>query len=283
MIIFKDLLFSEMNTKKLFSTLFLLCITLTSTLAQTDSTRRRGSLSMGVFFSNHSNNITLVGSNLGAGVNVNLEKALGLQVNNAVFRADFDYKLGKKRRSEIYAGYFGFNRKASKVLEEEINFGDQTFPVGAEANSQFNFQLIKVGYGYDIVSDERLIIGTALGFYIMPISFRLESQNFEDEATDFIAPLPIIGLDMGIWITPKLYYSQEISFLFISISNFTGLIFDTNLKLDYSITDFLALGVGVNNFGINIEGESVTDGLIEFGGNIKSSFLGMQFYTRFRF
>jgi len=272
-----------MNFKNLFSTLLILFITLSSTLAQTDSTKRRGSLSLGVFLSNHSNNITLVGSNLGAGVNVNLEKALGLQVNNAVFRVDFDYKLGKKNRSEIYAGYFGFNRKASKVLEEEINIGDQTFPVGAEANSQFSFQLIKVGYGYDIVSDERLTIGTSLGFYIMPIGFRIESQNFEEEATDFIAPLPILGFDLGIWVTPKLYYSQEISFLFISISNFTGLVFDTNLKLDYSITNLWALGVGLNNFGINIEGESVTDGLVEFDGNIKSSFLGMQFYTRFRF
>jgi hypothetical protein len=271
-----------MNLKRLFTAFLITFLTLTSALAQNEKAKR-GSLSMGVFLSNHSNDITLVGSNIGAGVNVNLEKALGLQVNNAVFRADFDYKLGKKKRSEVFMGYFGFNRKASKILEDEINIGDQTFPVGTEANSQFNFQLIKVGYGYDIVSDERLTIGTSLGFYIMPISFRLESQNFDEEATDFIAPLPILGLDLGVWITPKLYYSQEISFLYLSISDFTGLIFDTNLKIDYSITDYFALGLGLKNFRINIEGESITDGWFDFDGTIKSSFLGLQLYTRFRF
>ena len=54
----------------------------------------------------------------------------------------------------------------------------------------------------------------------MPISFSTSALGFSEEAFEFIAPLPVLGLGTSFAITPKLKLNQSIEILYLGFADF---------------------------------------------------------------
>ena len=149
-------------------------------------------------------------------------------------------------------------------------------------SSIFNISIVRLKYDYSIFHDNRVSIGASFGLFLMPISFSVKAAGQEDHSTKFTAPLPLLGLRTDFSITKKLFLKQNIEFLYISTSFFSGGLIDLSVYLEHKTFDHIAFGVGVNTNRLNISLKK-PDSSIEFYGDIIMDYTGMLLYGRYYF
>lgn len=237
---------------------------------------------VGGFFTGLNNDIHIGSEELGLGVSVNLEDALGLQTSSFVFRSEFEYIFGKRQKSGLKLVYFGFFRNATKILESELEIGEEVFPIGTEVESTFDLQILSAQYNYSYFIDKRVKLGASFGFFVMPIDFSTTALNSTATGTEFVAPLPVFGLNGRFAVTPKLFIDQSIKLLYLQVGDFTGSINDINFRVDYFPWEKVGFGLGYNSNQLNIKAKSDNNPL-GFAGRIRSGYTGIMFYAKVAF
>ncbi len=257
-----------------------------STAQETDSVTTkphswdRLSVSFGGFLASYNSGITLGSKQLGVGVLIDIEQALGLESSQFAMRGSAKYNFGKTLKHSITLGYFGIFRNAKKVLEEELDLGGEVFPIGTEITSTFDLAIIRTKYDYAFFQDDRVSLGASFGLFIMPVSFTVIAFNNQDQSTKFTAPLPLIGLRSDFKISEKFYLNQSVEVLYLSVSNITGSLLDLNVALEHKTFDHVAFGVGINSNRLNINIKN-PDSPISFFGDIRMDYTGILFYAKY--
>lgn len=243
----------------------------------------RFNLSFGGFFAAYNSGISLGLDELGAGISVDLEEALGLKTTGFVVRGEASYLFGKRRRHGLIGGYFDLTRTATKDLERELEIGGETYPIGSEVKSKLRFTIVRFKYTFDFVQDDRISIGFSAGFFIMPISFSIESLGIGSEQGDLIAPLPVIGLRLGARVTPRIdfFFSNEL--LYLKTSGISGNILDSNFKVLYKTFEHFGFGLGVNSTRIEVSDTSETGLGGNFVGEATIDYTGIMVFASFYF
>ncbi len=240
----------------------------------------RFTVNLGGFIAGVNTGVRFGNEQLGLGIDIKLEEALGMQASNFVFRSDAMYRFGEKKKHSIKAGYFSFTRSAEKILDTELEVGDHVFPIGTDITSRFDFAIFNAMYDYAFFNDKRVNLGVSLGFFIMPTRFEIGVSGVKDESTEFVAPLPVLGLRTDFVITPKFYLKQSIEVLYLRIDNFTGSILDVNLRLEYNTWKHIGFGMGINMYKLAIEGKAESYPGIDMVGSIEIGYTGLQLYGR---
>lgn len=243
----------------------------------------RFSFTLGGFITGLNSDIQLSSQEVGLGVTINVEDALGLETSSFVLRSEMEYHFGKRRHQTARLGYFRLLRDGFKVLDSEIEIGDKTFPIGTEVSSKFNLKIFKGTYDYSFYMDERVKLGASIGLFIMPISFSTSALGLSEEVADFIAPLPVLGLGSSFAITPKLYLKQSIEILYLEIATFKGSITDLNFRVEYNPWEHFGFGLGLNSYRLNITVYNEDSAFFDFKGTIKTSYTGLLFYGKYYF
>ncbi len=240
----------------------------------------RFSIRLGGFLATYNSDVQVASKQVGLGIILDIEDVLGIKSSTFAFRGEMDYRFGKNQRHLFSAGYFGIFRNASKVLEEELEIGDEVYPVGSELKSRFDFTIIRAKYDYTFFQDSRVSLGASFGLFIVPMSLSVKTINFDDHQTKFTAPLPLIGLRSNFRISEKFYLNQSIEFLYLSFENYTGSILDLNIAVEHKSFKHVGFGLGVNSnrLKINIESE---DSPINFYGDIGMDYTGLLIYIKY--
>jgi len=285
--------FLQMLTKRKIFLIFIIVISGSITNAQNDSIYskkpiseykwERFSFSFGGFATALNSQMQIGSKDLGVGVIFDVEDALGLKTSATVLRSGLEYNYGKKRNHSVILSYFGVFRNATKILDSAIVAGDAVFPVGTEVSSKYNMQIFRGSYSYIFYKDERVKLGLSAGLFIIPINFTTTAIGLSSESAVFVAPLPVAGFRTSFAITPKIAIKQNIELLYLSFENFTGSITDLNILIDYSPFKHFGIGAGVNMFNLNLSARTSSSNMLEFEGNIKSSYTGLLIYGRFYF
>ncbi len=237
----------------------------------------------GAFVSGVVSKVRFGNKQLGLGIDVNMEDALGLSTTNFVFRGSAMYFFGKKRKHAFKASYFAFLRSSHKVLETELEFNDYVYPIGTEINSIFNFSIIKFAYDYSFFKDDRVDLGVGIGFYIMPIMFKVSVVNqATNTIADFIAPLPYASLRTDFKILPKLYLKQGLDVLYARFDTYSGAILDINIRLEHNTWKHFGFGTGLDFFKIIVRSET-TNGNFDFIGNVEMGYTGFLIFAKYYF
>jgi hypothetical protein len=242
----------------------------------------RFELNLGGFFSAYNSGITFRSQQLGLGLVIDVEDALDLKTTAFALRGDATYKIGKSKKNYITVGYFGIRRSSKKTLIEDLDIGDIIYPIGTEINSKFNLSIIRLKYGYSFYQDKRVSIGASFGLFIMPVTFVVQAQGVRDSNTNFTAPLPLIGLRTDFQITEKFYLKQNVEFLYLSTSTFSGGILDLGVYLEHKTFKNVAFGLGVNSNRVNISLKK-PDSAIEFFGDLRMDYTGALLYAKYYF
>ncbi len=243
----------------------------------------RFSLNLGGFITGVNSDISLGVKQVGLGLTINMEDALGLKTSRLALRGEAGYNFGKRKRSTLRFGYFGLVRSSSKVLESDIEIGDTIFPLGTEVNSRLNNQIFKVNYDFNFYMDKRVKLGFTVGLYIMPINFSISALDLSEESFYFVAPLPVLGLQSQFTITPKIYLKQSIEVLYLEISNIKGQIIDFNTRIEYNAWSHIGFGLGIESYRMNISGVKNRENFLDFDGSLKTSYTGLLFFAKYYF
>jgi len=266
-----------------------LCIVFTPTLSHAEDAKynlpwEKFSVQAGAFFAGLNNKVT-VGVE-GAGIAVDVEKALGLDVQNQVFRVGGLYRIGEKRRHRVDLDYLYFNRSATKTIAgDNIVVDNVTLTPGTVVDTTFNIQILRAAYSYSFFQDDRMDLAGSFGFFVMPIKFELSASGLGSGKGDFnfTAPLPAFGLRGDFAVTPRWLIRTNIDFFYLEYQSFKGALVDTRVAVEYNPWKHFGFGLGVDNFRMAVEAKDEDYPAVNFQGNIKSSFLGVQLYGRYFF
>jgi hypothetical protein len=237
---------------------------------------------LGAYLAVLNSNVTFGLGNLGAGIVVNTEDALGLDTNTAVFRGDFRYRFGSTRRHNLLFDYMGFRRDGSKVLGSDIDIGDETISVGTTIESKFDFDIFQLGYSYSFFKDDRIDLGVGGGVYVMPIKFSLTAGGKGFVVDESItAPLPVLKLTGDFALTQKWLLTAGMDIFYLKIGDFEGSIFDANVAAEYNAWKNVGFGLALDFFRVQVEAED-DDAYpgVDFIGNINFGISGLLLYVK---
>jgi hypothetical protein len=219
--------------------------------------------------------------NLGSGIVVNVEDALGLDTNTAVFRGDIQYRFGSTRRHNFLFDYMGFRRDGSKYLGADIDIGDETISAGTTIESEFNFDIFQVGYTYSFLKDDRVDLGVGGGVYVMPIEFSLTEGNKGVVDESITAPLPVLKLSGDFALTQKWFLKAGMDIFYLRIGDFEGSIFDSRVAVEYNAWKHVGFGLALDFFRTQVEAED-DDAYpgVNFVGSIDFGVSGLLLYAK---
>lgn len=241
------------------------------------------SVRFGGFITGVNSDINFGIKQLGLGININLEDALGLKTSTLALRGTLEYNFGKRDRSSVRLGYFGLYRNASKILETNIEIGDTIFPIGTDVSSKLDIMIIKANYDYSFYMDKRIKLGFTVGLFILPISFSINVLGLTGKSVYFVAPLPIIGIKSSFAVTPKIFINQSIEILYLKIGAFSGNIMDLDLRIEYNPWKHIGFGLGVNSHRMTVQNYSEENNGLDFKGTIKNGYTGLLFFAKYYF
>jgi len=245
----------------------------TSAAAQDDP---RFSIGLGAFFTDRDSQ-TRIDGETSPGTDVDLETDLGLERSDTVFRVDAYWRFADKHRLDVSA--FDLSRSASKQVEKEIIWDDTTYPINTRVDAEVDLAIYKAAYTWMFLKRDRSFLGATIGLYVADIGATLSaSATGSVESSDVTAPLPVVGLRGEYRFADRWSLRGSGEIFAIEYGDYDGSLYDFFVGLDFSATETIALGVGVNSVELDV---GVTKG--GFQGDVDWQYDGAMAYVKFDF
>ena len=208
------------------------------------------SISAGVFFTDRQSK-TRVRGTVGEGSIVDLESDLGLDRNDIVFRLDGYFRFNERHRIDL--SIFDLSREKTRVIDEEIEWGDTVYPIDARIKAEFDLAIYKLAYTWSFMRRERGYLGLTGGLYIAGFGASLrEAQLGNAESDSVTAPLPVFGLRGEYELADKWKFRASAEFFALEYEEYDGSLIDFYAGVDYQLWDKASIGLGINSVTIDV-------------------------------
>src|SRR5260370_25116659 len=211
------------------------------------------------------------------GTPVNAENDLGLPTRLHQGRVEFMFRL--RERSKVRVDYFEADRSGSKVIANDVVFGNQTFAAGQVTQTSLDWRQFDITYSYSLVRNDRFEVGTGLGIYFLQVDAigQVPAQNQRQEVTA-ATPFPALPLDLTWCISQRWAVTVRGAYLKATLSGFRGWYADSNQDLQDRWNPDLATGLGYASIRTSLNRRSGT-----FPGAFAMSISGPEAFVRFSF
>jgi hypothetical protein len=222
--------------------------------------RAKWVVDVGAFYANVDSNIRIDGARGNLGTTLDFESDLGLTEREALFNASISY-LGWDRWI-IGAEWFELNRNASASLQRDITWGTTLVPLGAQADTYFNVNIVRLLAGYELYRTDRTRAGASIGVHGAGMEAGIDARfdvgngtlgRFESEAdTGAILPLPNLGLWAHHAFTDRLIGGVRIDAFALEIDEYRGSLISAGANLRYRATEKFSIGLGYSYFDLEV-------------------------------
>ena len=132
-------------------------------------------VSIGTFVVSSEPSIQLNGETT-TGDNVNFDEVLGGGDASRV-RLDADWRFGDSQRHKLRLIAFSMSRDNTKTIDEQIDWGDVTYPVNAELKAEFKFSVVELAYEYAFLRRDNYELGGSIGLHYAGIDASLKAER----------------------------------------------------------------------------------------------------------
>jgi hypothetical protein len=195
----------------------------------------------GAFLPKTSTSAALDSTNLGAGANIDFERALGMTTQKVVPDAFFRWRITERWRFE--AEYFQLNRSGDKVVTQDITWNGQTFTAGTEVLSKFNFSDLRTSVGYSFFKTKDKELGVSFGFHVASYDVGLQASGTGNEAKKVLAPLPVLSAYGQFALTDEWAVGARLDRFSMSYDKYDGNV--SSIGIDVSYQPFRHVGFGL--------------------------------------
>jgi len=189
---------------------------------------------------------------LGQGTEITLEDATDMEEKVAVARLDGVYRFTDKHSMGF--SYYDIDRTGTAILDEEITWDGEVFPVDLSVESLFRQEVFELSYAYTFLLRPKGVMAATVGLHTMRFTTGLRELGGDRErnnSTD--APLPSIGIRGQYRFGEKWRFVGKINWLDVTVGNYSGTFADTLLTVEHDTWDNVGLGFGINSFGLDVE------------------------------
>jgi hypothetical protein len=252
-----------MNNKKLITALLALC----SLFAVASQARAEEPLPDKFRFSfggyalaRFDSTISVTEPQLGAGVTINPQDTLGLDIENTVLRLEGYYRF--KPQHALTYSWYSINSDGNKSIQEEFEWKDEDgnniiIPLGAQVVSKLDYDIFKVGYLWSFHHTDKVEMGVGAGLHITRLLLSMDvdttSGPIGTEDVDTTVPLPVISFVLKYQINPKWSWHLKTEAFALKFDKWAGSYTDATLGLEYRAWKNVALGVGLSSNSLEIE------------------------------
>ena len=209
------------------------------------------------------------------GTEIRLEDELDLSDRKGTPYVNLGMRLGDAWRLEFE--YYSLKRSANKTLTRTINWGDTTFPVGANLTSQFDSTIYRITGGWSFVKNQQAEAGVGFGLHITDFTTQLSGQGtgvlsgtgFQREAHDALVPLPTVGLYGTYVVTPQVMLRGRVDFLSLKYQDYDGRLLNWMAAVDWRFSKNVGAGLGYRYVDYKLEATKT-----DFTGEVKYTFKG---------
>lgn len=219
----------------------------------------------------------------GSGTDIDWERDLGDDGDETRFRVDAYWRFGD--RHKVRAMWFNNSTDRSRTLDDEIVWGDVTYPVDAEVSAEFDFDVYELAYEYAFLRRENYELAVTAGLHYTTLGLVVEGEASLDggqpvsgtvrEEGSVDLPLPVFGL-RGLWhLGRNFWIDASAQYFTLSIDEYDGSLQDFRAALIWQPTRWAGVGLGYNQFGVDVEVEKS-----DFDGSLDWTYSGpVLFYS----
>jgi hypothetical protein len=214
-------------------------------------------LSVGGFFVDFDTE-TQVGSSQGSGTEIDLENDLGMDSSQTELVAAARLRLA--RRHSLGVTYLGIERDGRVDSTFDIEFGEETFALGLEIESIFDFEVLGLAYRYAFVRTPKVDLGFSLGISAIDYDLGLRAETASgtgviEEREQEQYPVPLAGLGVVYRFAPRWAIRVGASYFEYSEDEWEGSMLITDVDVEYHPWRHFGLAVGYNFLDIDYDEE----------------------------
>jgi len=171
------------------------------------------------------------------------------------FRIDGLWRI--KGKHSIRGTYFKNDRTGTNELSRDINFGDETYPLGATTTARWQLEVMQVSYDYAFKRSDKYELAAGVGLHVLHANLGMDAtitgaggsvSRELSESGSTGAPLPVLGL-RGIWRLPHdFYFTAQAQYFYIDYNEYNGSLSDLKTTIVWQATPRFGVGLGYNDF-----------------------------------
>jgi len=219
-------------------------------------------LAIGTFILSSDTEIQLDGES-GQGTIVDWERSLGDDADQTRFRIDGFWRFADRHKVRML--WFNNTTSKTRTLDEEIDWGDATYPVNAEVKAEFSFDIYELAYEYAFLRRDNYELSGTIGLHWTTMSAALKGEasfvggepvsgTVRSEGSVDL-PLPVIGV-RGLWnLSGDFWVDASAQFFSLSIDEYDGSLQDYRVVVLWQPKRWLGVGVGYNQFNVDVDVE----------------------------
>lgn len=219
------------------------------------------------------------------GDDVNLEDDLGLDGDQSGALLGFEWRMARRHRLGVT--WSQFSQDASRVINEEITIGDETFPIDASLSSKWTIDLIPFTYSYSFLQSDKNELAATFGIHLDRFSLRVVGRSGDnqivgesDSSADL--PLPLLGLRYDHNFSDNWSAGIGASYFSIEFGEGTldakGSLYNAKAFVEYRIDGRYGAGLAIDAFKLDLEASKN-----KFTGTYEYDYWGPQLYLTARF
>jgi len=234
-------------------------------------------LNLGTILNQNDTSLRLEGPS-GRGIEFGLEGSNGVKRDVWSVLGSGTWRFAPNHRVGFQSFYT--KRSASRTTERELVLDDQTIPAGTQLDSSSKTQFLVVNYQYSLLRDDRVELSAMAGIYGARFKFGFDSTNPPRSIeSDTTAPLPMIGIGLDTFITPRWTVSTFVEGLALKVGDVRGSVIYIGMSTDYMLTRHFGTGLGVSAVHVSADVDKDNGAQHSFDWRSNSFFA----YGQFRF
>jgi hypothetical protein len=221
------------------------------------------------------------------GTVIDLEDSFNVDDSETVGRIDGFYRFNKRHR--IDWTYYSTRRDGTSTATQEIIIGDpddpdgkDVIPVGAQIDTKWNFDLLKVGYAWSFLNkrDYEWYIGGGLNVHTLDIEIAYQASvgaAIERDSYDATGnvPLPTATIGGRYNMGKRWQALMHYEIFFLQVGDYEGIRQEFLLTFEHNTFKNVGFGAGINLIDLDIRATSD-----DIRGQLDSGLLGLVAYLK---
>jgi hypothetical protein len=183
-------------------------------------------------------------------------------------------------------GYTRWTREAERVIDEEFQWGDEVYHVGATVRSELKADWYKLAYKYSFVHNDDVEVGASFGVSTYDFGAVLKAEAQVDgqgtverqyESSNFVAPIPVVGMHVDWRFARTFTLRASGEFFDARISGYDGTLTDTMVGIDWMFSKPAGVGLAYNIVSLRVDKDAEADWRVKYSYDGLFAFLKLRF------
>lgn len=245
--------------------------------------QQKGQVSLGTFINNSELKIRVNGESQEGSI-VDWDNTFG-DKDVTRFRLDGLWRINE--RHHVRMMYTDYSRSRTEIIEEEIVWDDDTFPVNTTVRAEQGFEIIEAAYEYAFIHSDKYELAGSAGLHYTTFDVSLTADVVAPGGGGTVsiggpasvdAPLPVIGAH-GMWRMGKNFYlDAHAQFFALSFDDYDGSIINFRAAVIWQPKKYIGIGAGFDSFKIDVDVEKE-----RFTGSMDWTYSGPQIFFNVSF